>query len=350
MNVFCDLHHDGLYYSLHLLFEKRLGWNLFRPIGKEWFRQGYWAIARPYGDNPGTIDQYLSLNNVPSDGTPPLNSVAGIAPTHYSIRDEAHDFTQKAITLNQFKEMNIDIIIASIPDHWLLYSQLRDDYHPSAKVICHMGNMFNEVRRMVAEGVVENLMAATIPFQLNRPINTVFYHEEQPIRDFMPPMPENRNKIKSFVNVLPKQEQYFQYKKELWEKEMKAFGASCPDGMLPTLNKVYDEMQGSDWIYHVKPGGDGFGWVWHSAYMLGRPVITNFSDYKNKLGGLLFEHKVTGIDLEQGTVKENCELLSQLSDPEKHLEMCIAAHKRFCDVVSYNAEEKNIRNFLNNCT
>jgi hypothetical protein len=37
MNVFCDFHHGGLYYSMHLLWEKRLGANLCTMGGMEWF-------------------------------------------------------------------------------------------------------------------------------------------------------------------------------------------------------------------------------------------------------------------------------------------------------------------------
>ena len=40
--VFADYHHSGLYRSFELLFEKRLGGTLFKPIGWDWWNQGYW--------------------------------------------------------------------------------------------------------------------------------------------------------------------------------------------------------------------------------------------------------------------------------------------------------------------
>ena len=56
MKVLADYHHHDLWESLELLFA-RFGWTLYRPIGMEWFEQGYWnherkwhgdAIARQY--------------------------------------------------------------------------------------------------------------------------------------------------------------------------------------------------------------------------------------------------------------------------------------------------------------
>ena len=86
MNVFCDKHHISLLYSLQLLFEKRLGGNLFTPIGEEWFTQGYWKGAEAYGNHPSTIKQFLSLEAQGyqhPDGTSPLNRIAEEKPEYY---------------------------------------------------------------------------------------------------------------------------------------------------------------------------------------------------------------------------------------------------------------------------
>ncbi|MCJ7634401.1 hypothetical protein MUP77_18670, partial [Candidatus Bathyarchaeota archaeon] len=62
-NVFVELHHGDLFFSLHLLFEERLEMNLFRPIGMAWFEKGFFKIAEPYGNAPDTIDQFLGVPN-----------------------------------------------------------------------------------------------------------------------------------------------------------------------------------------------------------------------------------------------------------------------------------------------
>lgn len=345
LRVFSDLHHSGLFYSLKLLFEDRLGGELYRPIGEEWFGKGFWDVAKPYNDDPGTIKQYLSLDSrfTPIDGTPVLNKVIDTKPTHYVIEEKEHNYQQKAITFEQFKAMDIDIIIASIPSHWITYKKLRNEYKPKAKVIAHMGNMFNEIFSFIQDGIVDNLMASTIEFP-HKDLNTVFYHQEQPLVDFIPPDPNNR-KIKSFVHLLPKSEQFNEYKTVLNDFEFKAYGAGSPNGWVNGLSNLYSEMQDTQYVYHVKPGGDGYGWNWHSAFMLGRPVLTNFTDYEKCLGGKLFEDGITGFNLEAHTVVENCDLIRRalVDNPGK---MAEAANKRFKEIVNYDLEEQTIRKFL----
>jgi len=63
MKVFAELHHQSLFTSLQFLFEKRLGYQLFRPIGEKWFREGYWKICEPYGNDIRTITQYLGIRD-----------------------------------------------------------------------------------------------------------------------------------------------------------------------------------------------------------------------------------------------------------------------------------------------
>lgn len=346
MNVFTDFHHAGLLYSLHLLFEKRLGWNLFRPVGEEWFQKGYWKIAEPYNNNPNTIKQFLSLDQTfkPVDGSPVLNHITSVKESWYETEDTYHGYMTKAITFDQFKSMNIDLIIASIPSHWVAYKILRDKEKPRAKFICQMGNMFHEVFNMIENNQIENLMAATIPFDLTRKINHIFYHEEQPLIDWSGP--SNQRVINSFVHLLPLRDEFEMYKSRLNEYEFHSYGSMCPNGALRSLNNLYEEVKNSAFIYHVKPGGDGYGWNWHTSFLVGRPIITHFSDYKDKLGGLLFENGVTGVDLEQHIVSENEAIIRHCSDPEIHFKMCSNARKKFVETVNYDSEYKEILKFL----
>lgn len=48
MRVLADYHHHDLFESLAILFEDRLGWELYRPIGMEWFDEGYWNFERAW--------------------------------------------------------------------------------------------------------------------------------------------------------------------------------------------------------------------------------------------------------------------------------------------------------------
>lgn len=342
MRIFADLHHAGLFYSLHLLLEKRLKHTLYRPIGMSWFQEGFWDVAKPYSDNEGTVKQYLQSHSIPIDGTPPLNQ-SYMDGSKFVTYDTEHEYYQNTMTLADFIGDPPDVIIASIPSHAVTYKLLRDAYAPKAKLIFQMGNMFNEIQILVLEGYVTNLMASTIPFETKS--HNVFYYQEQPLVE-MTPVQTSPAKIKSFVHLLPRPEVFNKFKAALSDTyEFKAFGAGCPDGWVNGIKGVYREMQDSTFIYHIKPGGDGYGWNWHSAFINGRPLLTSMSDYRDKLGGQLFEDCVTGYDLDLRTEQEIYELIRGALG-EKAVEMGKAARKRFDSTVNYEAESDKVKKFL----
>lgn len=353
MTIFSDLHHSGLFFSLQLLLEKRLGHQLYRPIGLEWFERGFWDIAKPYQNNINTVKQYLSLqpNYQPVDGTVPLNKIAGRTynSQYFKIHDEYHDAEQRAVTFQKFMDMEFDVIIASIPDHWYTYKRLRDQFQPRAKLICHMGNMFQELQPALNDGTIENLMAsAKLPLNLqgkNAPL-AVEYYQEQPLADFN--YSSTNTTITSFVHLLPRSDLYDLYRNELKTFSFYAYGASAPNGYLHKLSTLYEKTKHTAFVWQVKPGGDGYGWNWHTAFLHGRPVITNFSDYKNTLGGRLFEHKVTGIDLEQGSVIDNAALIRSIATTDLLHIMQEKAYARFNEIVNYDNEAQRIASFLAN--
>lgn len=346
--VFIDNHHAGLSRSFRLLIERRLGGTCFFPIGEDWFTEGYWKIAEPYKNNPATVKQYLSLDQtyVPEDHSPPLNRVRSLKRNYFEIRDVYHGDTLKAITFEQFKNTDIDIIIASIPAHWYMYKKLRDTYKPKAKVVAHAGNMFAELPKAIEDGIVVNLFASIKPFKVGGAIPVLFYHQEFPVVPFVPPDYARQKEVSSFVHCLPFPEVYETYKRNLTEYEFHSYGGSCPDGWMPTLELLYRKMRDSLFIYHVKPGGDGYGHNFYNSFMLGRPILTNFSDYDDKLGAELFEHGVTGLDLEQHSMRDNYRLIREYSEPEKHAKLCENARRRFIECVDFEAEGEKAKSFF----
>ena len=44
--ILADFHHGDLFESHRLVFVDRFGWELCRPIGLEWFQEGYWGFGR----------------------------------------------------------------------------------------------------------------------------------------------------------------------------------------------------------------------------------------------------------------------------------------------------------------
>jgi len=128
MKVFADFHHIGLYHSLQMLFEGRLGWQVYRPIGTDWYSNGYWKVY----PHINVVNQYLGFNNsVPLDVRgDPVDKLHGIdtwlnryyceqSPGVYSVEDTIHldRIDHRAMTLDVFKDTDFDIILASIPEH-----------------------------------------------------------------------------------------------------------------------------------------------------------------------------------------------------------------------------------------
>ena len=336
MNIFTDFHHGDLYYSLHLLFEKRLGYNLFRPIGMDWLHEGYWKIGDPYlGDV--TAMQYLRTEGY--TGEFPTNAEYYIEDDVYYTYQPSQNFYHKAVTFDMFKKMDFDIILSSIPAHAKAYAELLKKYQPQAKHISQMGNIWTKNR-------VKNVMCS---FPQSRAViqpdqNVVFYNQEFDLNVFKYVPPPDTKRITSFVHLLPKQELFNKYKTALNDFEFKAYGAGAPDGCLMSHSDIATAMTSSTFGWHVKPGGDGFGHVFHDWLACGRPIITNLSDYKHYTNLLI--HRETCINLEANTFERNIEIIKECSEPSVQKRMCETTYKVFKDNVNFNSDAEKVKAFL----
>lgn len=318
-NVFSDFHHNSLWTSLEFLFEKRLGYKLYRPIGMEWYPD-YWKIGEPYGElGILTANQYLGHNTL----------------------------DEKGMTLEEFKNTPIDIVIASVPQNIKPYKELVAQYHPEAKFVFQMGNMFNEVLNNMHE--IPNLLSSTSEIGIPPTCNAVFYHQEFDL-DIFKPQGEPINKLASFVNCLPQNghiNEFKELKNLLPEYEVKMYGASCDDGIIGTNQEIADIMNSCKFGIHLKYGADGFGHIIHNWYACGKPVIVNGNDYKNKLAGELLVDGETCIDIDKHSISEVVDIIKNISE-EKYKDMCDRSYKIFKYNVDFDKEEIKIRTFIDN--
>jgi hypothetical protein len=125
--------HGDLYYSLHLLFEERLGMNLFRPVGLDWFKKGFWKLAEPYGNAADTIDQYLGLpdgawsnRKEPTQRYGQVEFIDGVY--HIPVKVGSGEYVQKAITFEEFLKTDFAFIVASYVGHDQPYAELTKRY------------------------------------------------------------------------------------------------------------------------------------------------------------------------------------------------------------------------------
>jgi len=347
MDILSDLHHGDLFESFRILFENRIGARLFHPIGLDWAEKGYWT----YADNhpmPETRDmirsQYLDFKA--SDGLSPDG-------TYYVRQNACHGNIYKMLSLDKFFKTPIDIVICSVANHEAPFWKLCQEHPNHPKLIRQTGNISESINYEI----IKNLMIATIPeVPVPEKVNSVVYHPEfsEDVFRFELPTPIAKKRITNLMNCLPNYipplPEYFKlyesYKKELVEFDWKMHGILGEDGNLDTTRDIAEAIRKSSFIWHTKFGGDGYGFSIHYAFSCGRPVITIGRDYKNKMAGKLLEDKVTCIDLEKRKPGENIRLIRELSAPDKLNKICKEARQRFDEVVDFNKEFKNIKEFL----
>ena len=340
MNIFCDLHHGGLYYSLHLLLEKRLGHKLFRPIGTEWFEEGFWRIAEPYGNAPDTIGQFLGLENTTWDQYKNLNGNYVLEDGVYNIYDTHYHYHQKAITPDKFREMQIDVVISSYPGHDETYDLLCKTYKPEAKRVCQLGN-----NGQTSSG--KNLLISTT-FEPDYPCNFVHYHQEFDEKIFCYTPLTNHNKVTSFMNALqsqPDYQLYWQLKDMMPDFDWKSFGGGCEDGTFHDEEGIAQEMKDSLFIWQVKSQGDGYGHLPHQAAAIGRPFIYKGSYYNGQMPGRLANDD-TCINIDNLSPGEIADKIRYFAKPEIAEMMSKSIRKKYEEEVNFEQDAKNVSAFL----
>lgn len=347
MLVFCDLHHADLYYSLQLLFEKRLGFEMYRPIGLEWHSEGFWNVY----PHPATANQFLSLdqaiippkdvhgNNLPMKDQ--FNRYYRYEDGIYYIYDTTKNKIQRGITLDKFKSMNFDIIISSMPQHVEPFNRLISQFQPHAKHIFQVGNQWD--MRLNVKNILASTSASVAPSN----VNMVFYHQEFDLDVFRYQPPTVHKEVDSYIHYMKETELMSQFASLCSDWIFRTHGA----GMSDAFNKTQDiatQMMNSAWTWHVKPGGDGYGHILHNSFACGRPLIIKKAYYRGQSAEPLLEDLVTCIDLSCRSTQESCSILQQVCDPEKHTRLCENTYNRFRDVVNFDEEEVKIRKFLEN--
>lgn len=341
MRVLTDFHHAGLLHSLILLFEDRLGGELYRPIGLEWADEGFWAVF----DHPATREQYLTLNQAykPTDWSPPLNTVLkepekGI----YYCQDIDSGYFNKAITLEKFKSLKFDIIIASLPQHIEPFQRLIRQYQPQAKLIFQVGNQWDGI-------YAPNIMASAKLTNVPSEINYIEYHQEFDLEMFKPAKDIHALSIKSFMNIpdqMPDYPMLLEIEKRLPSWTVQIHGGMGRDGPLHGAKQVAEAIRHSQFVWHVKAGGDGYGHILFNTAACGVPVIVKKSYYAGKLGEKLLIDGVTCIDIDGLTVDEIMEHIKYYSEVERYKEMKQSVIDNFAKVVDFAKDEKKIKAFL----
>lgn len=348
MKILADYHHADLHESLGLLAD-RFGWQLFRPIGMEWFERDYWAFEKQaHGD--AVARQYLTIWDSDHD-----------LGNEWERDDATHPGrVHHMLTVEQAADLRPDIVIASVPHNEAGLHRFATEV--GARFGVQLGNV-GQAFETNWRNATFALCSTTLP--VTPPVPHVIYHQEFSLADFRYEWPPaEARSVASFVQCFPENrgptrgnfyDQFVGLADELGDElDFKVFGAygSAPldrlaAGNLSSTPAVAAAMRATRIGWHAKYWSDGFGHVIHNLYAVGRPVFAFHDYYADKLAAPLLEHGVTGYDLGRMDCGEVIAALRRLrDDDEHHHAMSAAAAERFAEVVDFDADAEAVRGVL----
>lgn len=325
INVLVDyIGHADLSYSMHALFEKRLGYRLYRPMsGMDWKSRG--VIT-------STLPAYIKkIQRSP------------IEDNVLDIDTEIYPYSQHAISFEKFLDTQIDIIVITSWQHEEAMCKLAEQYKPKAVVVRHIANIHEGPK------VCKNILLSTLE---PMPAGTNFIKYVPEHAEKFTPAFSNNCTIKSYSNYLTF------YPEDL--ANWRFFESSLPEftfrmhggkGEHRTVHpRVLDlSMRDCMFIWHTKAAG-GCGYVLRQALACGKPCIVrkDYTKVHNTLAQELLTDGVNCIDIDP-KVRSREKAIAILRDwakPENYAEVCRKVIRKFNKDINFHDSAKSIKEWL----
>lgn len=350
MNILCDFHHADLWWSNHLIFERALGHTLFRPRGMEWFEKGYYHQRARDVAKQFLVDSMFTLSDAEKypnfRAKLPTGDRIGLRASMDTIVGCKDYPFIRTLSFEEFADAKIDAIMVTLGDNQEPWLRLKKDFKPDAKLFREEGNV-NGWAALHPE--YQNVMTSDFPTYKRIAVkNKLHYHQRfDTERIFTYRPPKNFDRVTCFMPGFRGTPHLVEFaeRHDFGGLEFVDYGHHSKRGFLSTKEQYTGEMARTAFVWHVKPGGDGFGHVIHNSLALGRPVITFARDYIESIAWPLLLDRKTCILIGDDPV-ENSAKIRALSSPDIISSMCAAAHARFKAIVDYKWEEDQIRLFL----
>ena len=337
MRALVDRHQADLYYSLPLLFEDRLGIDLYTPIGHDWWDEGIWQFGYGTWPDDRLAQQYLNLNGWARLADGSHGPIRGTFDGHHPER------LIRGIELADARMRSWDYVIATVQDNQRGFRRFADEV--GARYVVQVGNTGQQVAWELDPLA---LVSSEVPIRGRG----VLYHQELEAKTTFRrrDLPADARTIRSFVNCFPSTGPCYSRFEEaralLPDWTFAVHGIDGPDGIINPVGAIADLMAGSGWGWHDKPHGDGFGHVIHDWAAVGRPLIGHALHYRGMLAEGFWEDGVTCIDLDRRSVEDATRLIAEITaDRQRHEAMCAEIRRRF-DLIDYDAEAASIKALL----
>lgn len=345
IRVLTDYAHNDLWHSMAMLFEDRYGWELYRPVGMDWYTSGIWRFEHErLGD--AVAKQFLA---------PWPDDIA--KSWHWQRRDSAHrGRLMRMVTLEQARAWDFDLVISTLAEN-------EEGLHRFAREVgAHFGIQVGNQGAPNRWGLAEFALLSTTTPGFRPWMPHVTYHQEFDLLDYRYEYPPaERDLVATRVQCITGTPDYGIMRRvaEMTPEARFRHYGHCGEqddlwgGNAENVPKIAEQMRATRVAWHGKRWSDGYGHVLHSWFAVGRPVIgssgyyTGRNDGVPKLGGPLFVEGETSFDVDTRSEAELSDLVRRLiSDDEYHQRISENVIRRFREVVDFDVEAAAIRGML----
>ncbi len=386
MIVLCDMHHTDLFKGLQFLFEKRFGWELYRPEGREWFDRGYFHHPRE--------DEVIGLLTKQSAFDPEKHKTVFDAPDDGVLwKDKNQDtILFRWLPLDRIHE--VDLIVCTVYRNESQFYKLKQDFGLKCPIMRYAGNG----GELVDPNKFDIFIPAHLPLY-EQYVATgikpgILYHPEFEIDNGMycwTPIPEMPQQIaRTFLNFIyhhrgpgtPNEqwERYCGYCNEIGALHLMHGLGTPPPGIEVELDVIIDRsframgldhlldrknwpdlrynrgeppnhrmlstlMKMSNIVCQPKPSPpEGYGFVIHQVAACGRPLVVP-QWYRQLSASKFLQDGETCVYItgENETDKAN---FKRAMEPEQNARMAQEIRRRFDHHVNFDDEAAKIRALL----
>jgi hypothetical protein len=384
MKVLVDLHHTDLYRSFQLLFEKRFGWEVYRPLGREWFDRGYFYHPRD--------DEVIGLLTEQCPFIPGKHKTVFDAPEGVLFRNANPDgMLFRWMTLDEVH--SLDYIVCSVYRNEQQFWKLKKDFGLKAPIIRYTGNGGEQVDPSKFDIFLPALLCHYEEYVKSGRKPGILYHPEFDLNRYCPgPLPVDQKIIRTFLNFIyhhrdsgawsPWEQwcRYCGYADEIKALHLIHGLGTPPPGVEVDLDVIIDIsfekmglghlkdrskwpdlkfnrgeppnhevianlMKHSNIVVHAKTSPpEGYGFVVHQIAASGRPMVIP-QHYKQLSAVKFLQHRETCLFI-TGENEEDKANFKWAMEPENNQRMSETMHKRFLENVNFEDEAAKIRALL----